>query len=353
MRRFAELQAFIHAAKEQGATDDFLVALLRDKGWPAKDIYAVFAERYTEQTGVALPEPPGRLEAAREAFFHLLAFVTLATWIFSIGSIWFDLINAWVPDPTVDRLDAFAIRHISLELACIIVAFPAFIWATRSILRDQAENPDKAESAVRRWVSNIGLLLTALVFLGDSIAFVSSLLQGELTSRVALRCVVIFVLAGAVFLYYSRGLGKSRTLPPAVWHRMFVGCAGVAMALTLGVGFWSTGSPASVRVLSEDNRRVRDLYDLTVRIENKRYGGALQGPPASLADIGFTDKDPFTGRPYEYRKLSAERYQVCAEFGAASPPASGAAQFWAHPPGRECFVIGFGAAAPYPPNYFR
>jgi len=54
-----------------------------------------------------------------------------------------------------------------------------------------------------------------------------------------------------------RGLGKARTLAPIAWHRMFVGCAGLAMALTLGFGFWSTGSPSSVRVLNEDSRRVR------------------------------------------------------------------------------------------------
>jgi hypothetical protein len=354
MNNSAELRAFVKAAKEQGATDEFLVSMLRDKGWPAKDVYAVFAQQYGEQTGMALPEPPGRLEAAREAFFHLLAFITLATWIFSIGSIWFELIEAWAPDPTVDRFDGFLIGQISRQLASIIVAFPAFIWATRSILRDQVENPDKAESAVRRWVSNIGLLLTALVFIGDLIIFLTSMLQGELTARFALRCVVVLVLAGAVFLYYSRGLGKARSLPPMAWHRMFAGCAGVAMALTLGFGFWSSGSPSSVRVLNEDNRRVRDLYSLTVQIENKRYSGALQEPPASLADVALTRRDPFSGRPYEYRRLDGARYQVCADFRAASRDASDAlALFWAHPAGRKCFDISFAYSAPTPPNYFR
>src|SRR4030081_1606567 len=112
MSNSTELQAFVKAAKEQGATDEFLIALLRNKGWPAKDVYALFSQRYAEQTGIVLPEPPGRLEAAREAFFHLLAFTTLATWIFSIGSIWFDLIDAWAPDPAVDRLDGFVIGRI-------------------------------------------------------------------------------------------------------------------------------------------------------------------------------------------------------------------------------------------------
>lgn len=353
MTNSAELQAFGKAAREHGATDEFLVAMLRDKGWPARDVYAVFAQRYAEQTGVALPEPPGRLEAAREAFFHLIAFVTLATWIFSIGSVWFNLIEAWVPDPTVDRFDGFVLGRISNQLASIIVAFPTFIWATRAILRDQMENPDKAESAVRRWVSNIGLLLTAFVFLGDLIVFVTSLLQGELTTRFALRCLVVVVLAAAVFLYYSRGLGKSRTLPPVTWHRMFAGCAGLAMLLTLGLGFWSNGSPSSVRLLKEDNQRVRNLHDLTVQLQNKRRNG-LQGPPASLADVALREADPFTGQAYEYRRLDGERYQVCAEFGAPSPKgASAAAHFWAHPAGRKCFDISFASDVPYPPNYFR
>jgi hypothetical protein len=221
------------------------------------------------------------------------------------------------------------------------------------MLRDQAENPDKAESAVRRWVSNFGLLLTALAFMGDLIVFVTSLLQGELTTRVALRCVVVMFLAGAVFLYYSRGLGKSRTLPPMTWHRTFAGCAGALMALTLGVGFWSTGSPSSLRVLNQDSRRVRDLHDLTVQIENKRYSGGLQVPPASLADVGLSGSDPFIGRPYEYRRIDNGRYELCAGFGAASPSASGTALFWAHSAGRKCFNVSFAQSAPFPPNYFR
>jgi hypothetical protein len=354
MRNSSELQAFVKAAKGQGATDEFLVAMLRDKGWPAKNVYAVLAQQYSEQTGVLLPEPPGRLESAREAFFHLLAFATLGTWVFSIGSIWFDLIGAWLPDPAVDRVDGFEIARNSSLLAAIIVAFPAFIWATRSILRDQIEDPDKADSGVRRWVSNIGLLLTALIFIGDLIVFLTSMLQGELTVRFALRCLVVTVLAGAVFLYYSRGLGKSRSLPPMTWHRLFAACAGLAIALTLGFGFWHAGSPSTARLLSQDNQRVRGLYSLTQQIDNKKNYAGLQAPPASLTDIGVNATDPFTRQPYEYRRLDGGRYQVCAEFKAASPANSNpSGLFWAHTSGQKCFDISFAQGAPYPPDYFR
>lgn len=347
-----ELRAFVEAAKQHGATDDFLVALLREKGWPATDVYAVLAQRYTEQSGVSLPEPPGRLESAREAFFHLLAFVTLGMWVFSIGSIWFDLIDTWVPDPTAGPMAGLLISRVSRQLASIIVAFPAFVWATRSILRDQVENPDKAESAVRRWVSNSGLLITGLVCLADLIAFVSLLLQGELTARFFLRCFVILLLAGTVFLYYSRGLGKSRALPPVSWHRMFAWCAGAAIVLTLVCGFWSTGSPSALRVVSEDTRRLRDLYSIAARIQLDRTTLGLKAPPPSLDSVNAVKNDPFNGRAYEYEVLDDERFQLCAEFSAASPPdTSGWEQFWAHPPGRNCFNIAFRTPLPYPPSH--
>jgi hypothetical protein len=121
------------------------------------------------------------------------------------------------------------------------------------------------------------------------------------------------------------------------------------MAVTLGFGFWFTGSPSSVRVLNEDRRRVRDLYDLTVQIESKN----LQGPPATLGLIAVTAIDPFTGQPYEYRRVDDKRYQVCAQFTAPSLKASGAGLFWAHSAGRACFEMKLNGNAPAPPEYYQ
>lgn len=35
----AELDDFLRKAKQQGATDEFLVALLKQQGWPEKAVY--------------------------------------------------------------------------------------------------------------------------------------------------------------------------------------------------------------------------------------------------------------------------------------------------------------------------
>lgn len=108
-----DLDDFLKAAKSKGASDQFLVALLKEKGWPSKQIYESLERYYVEEGGVAIPESPSRLESAREAFFHLLAFATLGTWVFALGSTWFELINHWIPDLA---MRATTIRRI---LACV------------------------------------------------------------------------------------------------------------------------------------------------------------------------------------------------------------------------------------------
>jgi hypothetical protein len=349
------LDAFLRAAKERGAQDEFLVSLLKEHGWPASSVYQALGRHYAEVTGTPLPPAHGRLETAREAFFHLLAFATLATWIFATGALWFELINQWFPDPAVSYR-YWGLYRISWQMASLIVAFPAFVYATRSILRDMEQNPDKAESGVRRWLTNIALLITALVFIGDLMSFVNSFLQGELTVRFVLQCLTVFVLAGAVFLYYSRGLGKSG-IPPRIWHRGFAVAAAAAIVLSLALGFVRTGSPSDTRQRTEDSRRVQDLHRIAQQINDRwmRQPPATRKLPESLEAFGSSTEsglvlsDPFTKEPYIYSPGHDAKYQLCATFARQtdSPPDQ-ARPAWAHGAGPHCFDLDAERFPPYP-----
>src|ERR1035438_2122733 len=50
-----KLHTFIEASKAKGAADDFLVNLLREQGWAAKDIYAALGRYYQSLTGLPVP----------------------------------------------------------------------------------------------------------------------------------------------------------------------------------------------------------------------------------------------------------------------------------------------------------
>lgn len=349
----ANLDGFLRAAKVQGATDEFLVALLRQHGWPERVVYEALGRIYAQSTGQGLPEPRSTLEAAREAFFHLLAFGTLAIWVFSIGYIWFELIETWFPDPAVSRSHA-NLRKLSWYIASIIIAFPVFIFATRCTLRDITANPEKIASGIRRWLTNLGLLLNAAVFIGNLVTFLAYFLQGELTSRFVSKSFVVLLLTGGVFLYYLPGLGSRQALPAYSWHRKFALSAGFLILLTLTVGFWKTGSPNDQRQRAEDRRRVEDLHRLATAIQGR--WSSTQSLPPTLSQIRpvspspqFRLTDPFTTRPYEYLPGDGGEYKICAVF--AWPSERGAGEFtWSHPRGRFCFALDAKQNYPY---YFQ
>src|SRR5262245_30954863 len=149
-----ELDAFLRAAKANGASDEFLVELMKEHGWPAADVYRSLGRQYETATGVSIPAARGRMESAREAFFYLLAFATLASWIFATGSLWFELIDTWFPDAARGYYRPWGWHRVSWQMASIIVAFPAFVFSTNAVLKEMEANPDKAASAVRRWLTN-------------------------------------------------------------------------------------------------------------------------------------------------------------------------------------------------------
>jgi len=197
------LNRFIEAAKSKGASDEFLVNLLREEGWAAKEIYAAFRRHYESLTGLALPaRGEGAGESARDAFLYLLAFSTLATWATALGSLLFTFIDRWFPDPLVQQRFENSRYAVSSEMACIIVAFPIFLLVMRFILREVDKHPEKVESGVRKWLTYIALLVTAGIVIGDLITFLAFFLRGELTSRFVLKALAVIVIAGSIFWYY-------------------------------------------------------------------------------------------------------------------------------------------------------
>lgn len=201
--RTENLDNFIEAAKSKGASDEFLVSLLREQGWPAKEIFAAFRRRYESLTGLALPAHGGNAgEAARDAFLYLLVYSTLATWTTALGSLVFTYVDRWFPDTLAQQTYEQSRFAVSFEMACIIVAFPVFLFVMRFILRDVEGHPEKVESGVRKWLTYIALLIAAGIVIGDLITFLAFFLRGELTARFVLKSLTVLVIAGCIFWYY-------------------------------------------------------------------------------------------------------------------------------------------------------
>jgi hypothetical protein len=110
-------------------------------------------------------------------------------------------------------------------------------------------------------------------------------------------------------------------------------CTIVVIGVVLAFGV--IGSPAHARLLALDQRRVDDLDAIVQAIGDDGTSKA----PARLADIravsvGTSFNDPVTGKPYEYHRETAHRYELCAVFTLPTDP--GDSGRWKHPAGRAC-----------------
>jgi len=126
MKNDSALLQFIEAAKSQGASDDSLFGLLKGQGWPPAAVYDALATQYQKTTGLKVPTRIRSTAAAKDAFYYLLSFATLATWTVGLGTLMFTLIENWIADPVTQNIYGRAItlwHH----------PWPQLLWLSRSI----------------------------------------------------------------------------------------------------------------------------------------------------------------------------------------------------------------------------
>jgi len=148
----------------------------------------------------------------RDVFLYLLAIVTLYIVAVHLGILLFQLIDYFVPDPlatqsasTPSEMSRFAIRW---ALSWLVTSFPVYLWASRKVEKDLAQDPGKRELRIRKWLLYFTLFVVSLIIIGDIATLVNNYLAGDLTVRVALKIAAVLLIAASVFKYYLWNLQK-------------------------------------------------------------------------------------------------------------------------------------------------
>jgi hypothetical protein len=197
-----ELATFLRAAKERGIPDESLVGMLRHNGWSERRIYRALSEHYAGVLGVPVPRRAQATENARDAFLYLLNFIALGFWTVALWQIWDRLVNRWFPDALSVTSGTYLREDIAWQVALIIVSFPLFAVVHSLIQRELARRPELYYSAVRRWLTYIALVLTAIPILVDAAYTVQQLIVGQLTIHFFLDTLGLMVIGGGIFAYY-------------------------------------------------------------------------------------------------------------------------------------------------------
>jgi hypothetical protein len=198
-----KLVVFVESALRAGQSRDSVRTALELAGW-SKDQVADSLAHYAD-VAFAVPVPRPRAHvSARDAFWYLLMFGTLYVSAYYLGDLLFGFINRAYPDGLsyFDRTD-YIESGIRWATAAVIVAFPVFLFTAWKTGKEVAADPTRRNSAIRKWLTYITLLVAAAAIVTDGITLIYNVLSGELTARFILKVLVVAVIASAGFGYYT------------------------------------------------------------------------------------------------------------------------------------------------------
>jgi len=205
----AALEMFIKEALSKGQSSESISGALAAAGWTKKEIDAALSDWAASPFGVPVPRPKPYV-SAREAFLYLVFFLLLGIVAWNLGSLLFALIDLRAPDP-LDNANQFQtfprnLRDTQIRgaMAGLIVGAPLFAWLSLHIRKQRRSNPAMQRSRVRKWLTYLTLVITACTLIGDAIGLVYNFLSGDLTTRLALKLIVIAAIAGVIFVYFIR-----------------------------------------------------------------------------------------------------------------------------------------------------
>ncbi|MDP3957585.1 MAG: DUF5671 domain-containing protein [bacterium] len=323
--------------------------------------------------GVPVPSEGNRPTLSRKSstvdiIINFFSFILLGIVATALGTLFFQVINKYFPD-ALDAMswytDASITSTIHYSIAALVIGFPLYYFALRIWFRKFREDEGRTESRLSKWLTYLVLLIAAVTVVGDLIAVVFTLLQGEITARFFLKALTILVIAGIIFGFYyleRRKIQYHLDIPRTIFQ--FFGRGVTALvAVAIVLGFIAGGSPTTERNRAFDRTRVEHLSSLSNCVEN--YARTFGQLPPSLADLrqssqfsycGSFMQDPETKAAYSYRVVTVSRtegavrvgeFELCATFALASqtgtagiPVYNGSSPIWnEHTAGKNCDTV--------------
>jgi hypothetical protein len=212
-RRDDDLQNFVRESLAKGLARADIEAALHQAGWTGDQIASALRGYSTVEFPVPVPSPRPYV-SAREAFLYLVLYSTLFLSAHSLGDLLFGLIEKFVPDPASSGGGYYygdEDYRIRWAIARLVVGLPVFLFTARRIGHMLRRDPSKQGSPVRKWLTYVALFIAGSVVIGDFVTLISYALDGDLTSRFQLKVATVAIIAGAIFIYYLRELGRDET----------------------------------------------------------------------------------------------------------------------------------------------
>ncbi len=285
--------------------------------------------------------------SAKFAFLYMLSLAALIFTGLSVGMIIFQIINKYVPDALNQLRSAFSSSQLRFAISALIVAGPVFFITTRQIYKNLFQGKLASDSGVRKWLTYFILLVSSVIMLGWFIGLVNNYLSGELTTKFILKAITAIGIAGLGFSFYFYDIKRERVVGVKDKRIRLYFIVSLIIALAAFIfGLFLVESPSQVRNQKLDAEIVNDAITLEDGInEFYRINSSLPETLQELKDevVFITQQDlqdPVTNQIYEYKILSEDEYQLCAEFRTSNLENSSDRDLyyrnWPHQAGKDC-----------------
>ncbi len=257
---------------------------------------------------------------AKYAFYYLLSLVALIFMALSVGMIAFSIIDKTIPD-ALNSAGGNYDEMLKFAISAILIATPIFYLIINLVYRGLKKGELDKDSGIRRWLTYLTILVSALIILGVFISVINSFLSGDLTGQFVWKAITVFVIAGAVFSFYFYDIRREEATKSDKVMKIFFFASLAIVSASFVASWFFVESPAQARNRRLDQIVVNNIYSLESAVNS--YYDRYKKLPDNLAMIQkekdiYIDAqsliDPETNIPIFYQKLGDNDFQFCAVF---------------------------------------
>jgi hypothetical protein len=285
----------------------------------------------------------------QDFFLYLFGIICLYVSSVTFITLLYSIINNYFGDVLFDY---YSNSGVKWAIASLIIFFPLYLWLSSIINKSIIKNPDTANLGIRKVLYYFTLFVAGLTIAIDLVTLIFYFLDGEITTRFILKVIAVLLVGGVVFWHYLYDLRRDVTV---ISHRSrnTAIVVSILVLVALVFGFVVAGSPVMARKIKFDNQRTSDLSSIQGAItEYYRNNNSLPVDLVTLSKsvvyYGFDMKDPKTLEDYEYRIITNNSYELCANFETDDSDKAEVknryVDTWYHGIGRQCFERPIGAS---------
>ena len=294
-------------------------------------------------------EQTTRNNAAKFAFFYLLSLVSLIFVSTAVGAIIFQIINKYIPDVLNNYSGSFSSGALKYGISALIIAAPLYYFLASLIHRSLSRGSLEKDSGVRRWLTYLVLLVTAVTMIGWFISIINTFLDGNLTLKFGLEAITAIAIAAIIFGYYLYDIkredvtsGKDKIIQIFLYGSLIIILASFIFSLFV------VESPREARARRIDQETISNFNKIDSDInryytEYKKLPDSLEAVKTEYNYLQDSDfKNPTTGKVYDYKVLNDTKYQLCTDFKTSTYNQNDTTSYydkrWSHEAGYQCLM---------------